>query len=302
MPAEKFGPNYPFLDRKELLSFEEIARFTKIAVQQGVGKVRLTGGEPLLRRGIDDLVALLSSIEGLDEIALTTNGVLLSHYAERLALAGLTRVTVSLDAIDPELFSKMNGVGAKIDRVLSGINTAQIVGLPVKVNCVVQKGVNESQILPLTHWAQKNNITLRFIEYMDVGESNNWSTEEVFPAADILKEIQSEIPVTPIPRKEGDVAERFQFQEGNGEIGIISSITKTFCHDCTRLRLSAQGKIYGCLFASKGKDVRQILRTAETDHSLKDALVDFWKKRDDRYSELRGQIQQSKIEMSYIGG
>ena len=305
MPAEIFGPGYRFLANKNLLSFDEIEAVVRAGVALGVRKVRLTGGEPLLRRNIDDLVALLSAIEGLEEIAMTTNGVLLSHYAERLSLAGLSRVTVSLDAIDPVVFSQMNGVDAKIDRVLKGIATAQTHGLPVKVNSVIQKGVNEGQIIPLTTYALENKIQLRFIEYMDVGETNGWESVEVLPSAEIQKVLEKEFTLTPDKRPFGAVAETCTVSQGSqelGRIGLISSVSKPFCHDCGRLRVSADGKLYGCLFASKGTSVKELLRTGATLDEVTAMLAGFWGARDDRYSELRGKVRQDKVEMSYIGG
>jgi len=305
MPAEVFGAEYRFLATKNLLSFEEIESIVRAGVSLGVKKVRLTGGEPLLRRGIDDLIALLSLVDGLDEIAMTSNGVLLSHYAERLALAGLSRVTVSLDAIDPEVFTQMNGVNAKIDRVLKGIATAQVYGLPVKVNSVIQKGVNENQIIPLTKYALRNNIQLRFIEYMDVGETNGWEKVEVLPSCEIQKILEKEYTVTPDERPYGAVAETFTVSKDGeklGKVGLISSVSKPFCHDCGRLRVSADGKFYGCLFASKGTLIKDLLRSGATLEKVTQTLAQFWKFRDDRYSEIREKVKQDKVEMSYIGG
>ncbi|MDB4408835.1 GTP 3',8-cyclase MoaA [Akkermansiaceae bacterium] len=303
MPVEVFGPNYQFLPRAEILTFGEMVRIVKSSVALGVKKVRLTGGEPLLRRGVTDLAALISAVEGVDDLALTTNGILLSHHAEQLKLAGLTRVTVSLDALDPRIFAQMNGVGAKVDRVLAGIQTAQIFGLPVKVNMVVQRGVNETEILPMIRWAREQKITLRFIEYMDVGESNGWKMDEVVSSKETVKLIQKEFPVEPLePSYRGEVAQRWRFTDGVGEFGVISSVTQPFCGDCSRLRISAEGKSYHCLFTGKGRDVREVLRSGADDEELSNFLAGGWKKRNDRYSEERGKVEIEKAEMSYLGG
>ncbi len=302
MPAEKFGADYPFLDRKELLSFEEITTVAKAAAGLGVTKIRLTGGEPLLRKNIDELVRMLSAIPGIEDIALTSNGILLGHYAERLKNAGLSRVTVSLDAINPETFAAMNGVGADVDRVLSGIFAAQQAGLPVKVNAVIQKSMNSAEILPLAAFARQHHLLLRFIEFMDVGESNQWSVEEVFPADQILELLDAEYGVNPDPRQVAAVAENFSYSDGGGKVGIIRSVTQPFCSDCSRLRLSAEGKIYGCLFASTGTDLKSVLRESGSVTEVSAMLRGFWGNRTDRYSELRGIVSQKKIEMSYIGG
>jgi cyclic pyranopterin phosphate synthase len=315
MPAEVFGPNYQFLPRSEILSFEEIERIARALVPLGVGKLRLTGGEPLLRRGLDDLIGMLSAIDGIDDIALTTNGILLAHHAEALALAGLNRVTVSLDALDPAVFAHMNGVGAKIDRVLAGISAAQTFGLPIKVNAVVQRGVNEQEILPLARWAKANAITLRFIEFMDVGESNAWQMEQVVPAAEILATLESEFPLIPLPPTHpGETARRWQHADGSAEIGIIASVTQPFCRGCSRLRLSAEGKLFTCLFAATGHDIRSLLRQQESDTALQQDIAALWSARNDRYSEERGNMEKEfetpssseegsqKAEMSYLGG
>ncbi|MDB4682043.1 GTP 3',8-cyclase MoaA [Akkermansiaceae bacterium] len=303
MPVEVFGPGYQFLPREEILTFGEIVRVTQAAVSLGVRKVRLTGGEPLLRRGASDLVALLAAIEGVDDLAMTSNGVLLSHHAERLRLAGLDRVTVSLDALDPDVFAKMNGVGAKVDRVLSGISNAQMFGLPVKVNMVVQRGVNEGEILTMLRWARENEITLRFIEYMDVGETNDWKMDEVVTAAEIISIIEDEFSLEKIePSYPGEVAKRWRFSDGEGEFGVISSVTQPFCGECSRLRISAEGKTYTCLFASEGRDLRSVLRGAASDTELSAFLTQGWLARADHYSEKRGEGTRAKAEMSYLGG
>ncbi|MEM1084520.1 MAG: GTP 3',8-cyclase MoaA [Verrucomicrobiota bacterium] len=312
MPAEVFGPNHPFLPKAEILSFEEIERVARALVPLGVSKLRLTGGEPLLRRNLDDLVGLLASIEGIDDIALTTNGILLAHHAEALTLAGLKRVTVSLDALDRELFATMNGVGAKVDRVLAGIESARAFGLPVKVNAVVQRGVNESQILPLARWARERGITMRYIEFMDVGETNAWQMEQVVPAKEILEILQSEFALESLPPTHpGETAKRWQHADGSAEIGIIASVTQPFCRGCTRLRLSAEGKLFTCLFATDGHDLRPTLRQQPDTAELQREVAALWQGRRDRYSEERGEAvseeSQStpgspKAEMSYLGG
>lgn len=303
MPVEVFGPGYQFLPRSEILTFGEMVRIVRASISIGVRKVRLTGGEPLMRHGVKDLVAMISALEGVDDLALTTNGILLGHHAEGLELAGLDRVTVSLDALDPDIFTQMNGVGAKIERVLAGIATAQNFGLPVKVNTVVQRGVNESQILPMIRWARERDITVRFIEYMDVGETNGWKMEEVVPSAEVIETIQSEFPIeVTAPSYRGEVAQRWKFTDGKGEFGVISSVTQPFCGDCSRIRISAQGKSYHCLFAGEGRDVREVLRSGAEDSELAAFLAGGWKKRNDRYSEERGSVMRDKAEMSYLGG
>lgn len=303
MPVEVFGPGYQFLPREDILTFGELVRVTKAAVELGVAKVRLTGGEPLLRRGVQDLVGMLSAISGVEDLALTTNGILLNQHAEGLKAAGLNRVTVSLDALDPDIFAQMNGVGAKVDRVLAGIQAAQSHELPVKVNMVVQRGVNEKEILPMIRWGREHHVTIRFIEYMDVGETNGWKMEEVVRSQDIVKEVTTEFPASAAEaRYSGEVAKRWLFDDGLGEFGVISSVTQPFCADCSRLRISAEGKMFTCLFAGQGKDVREQLRSDVSDRELIDFLGNQWKEREDRYSEERGRVIKSKAEMSYLGG
>lgn len=303
MPAEDFGPDHPFLPRDEILSFEEIVRLARVTAGLGVRKIRLTGGEPLMRRGVADLVAMLSTIDGIDDIALTTNGVLLAHHAEALALAGLSRVTVSLDALDPDTFGRMNGVGAKVERVLAGISAARTFGLGVKINSVIQRGVNEREILPLATWAKEHSLTLRFIEFMDVGETNHWDRRQVVDEAEILATVESVFPLESVPPAHpGETARRWRHGDGSGEIGIISSVSRPFCRDCTRLRVSADGQLFTCLFASHGHDIRGILRGSTEDSTLRAAILGLWSSRDDRYSELRGITHQPKAEMSYLGG
>lgn len=303
MPVEVFGVGYAFMPRDELLTFEEIVSLVRVMVPLGVGKIRLTGGEPLLRRGLEDLVALLAAVDGVRDIAITTNGVLLAHHAEALALAGLSRVTVSLDAINPQIFAKMNGVGAKVDRVLAGIQSAKAFGLPVKVNAVIQREVNETEILPLARWAQANEVDLRYIEYMDVGETNGWKLGEVVSGDEILSILSQEFALVPRdPAYRGEVAARWVVQDGVGEIGLIRSVTQPFCKDCQRLRLSADGKLFTCLFASNGHDVRGLLRNATATDEIAAHIRGIWQARSDRYSEERGQVEHPKAEMSYLGG
>jgi cyclic pyranopterin phosphate synthase len=303
MPVEVFGPGYRFLPREDLLSFEEIVRLAGLLVPLGIGKVRLTGGEPLLRRGVEDLVAMLAAIEGVHDIALTTNGVLLAHHAEALVLAGLSRVTVSLDALDPEIFARMNGVGAKVERVLAGIRTAMAFGLKTKVNAVIQRGVNDGEILPLARWAKAEGVDLRYIEYMDVGETNGWKLGEVVPAAELLETLGAEFDlVAREPAYRGEVASHWSHGDGSGEIGVIASVTRPFCRDCQRLRLSADGKLFTCLFAADGHDVRGLLRGGAGDDVVRDAVAGIWTERKDRYSEERGLVARPKAEMSYLGG
>ena len=303
MPVEVFGPGYAFMPREDLLTFEEIVTLAGIMVPLGIGKIRLTGGEPLLRRGLEDLVAMLAAVEGVNDIAMTTNGVLLAHHAEALALAGLNRVTVSLDALDPLIFAKMNGVGAKVERVLAGISSAQAFGLPVKVNAVIQRGVNDGEILPLARWAKNAGVDLRYIEYMDVGETNGWKLGEVVAGDEILAILEREFPLTPrVPAYRGEVAAHWSHADGAGEIGLIRSVTKPFCQDCQRLRLSADGKIFTCLFAADGHDLRGILRSGVERDLIEENVRSVWRVRADRYSEERGAINRPKAEMSYLGG
>ncbi len=303
MPVESFGPDHQFLPREELLTFEELARLVKLLIPLGIRKVRLTGGEPLMRRGLADLVAMLAAIDGIDDLAMTTNGVLLAHHAEALALAGLSRVTVSLDALDQTKFSHINGIGAKVDRVIAGIEAARTFNLPVKVNAVIQRGVNESEILPLARWAAVRQIDLRFIEYMDVGQTNGWKLDHVVSAAEILALLETEFPLVPRPPSyRGEVACHWKHADGRSEIGIISSVTRPFCRDCQRLRLSADGRVFTCLFSDAGHDLRGILRGGMPDEGVRAAVTGIWATRSDRYSEERGEVSRPKAEMSYLGG
>lgn len=303
MPVEVFGAGHAFMPREELLTFEEIVALVGTLVPMGIEKIRLTGGEPLLRRGLDDLVAMLAAVEGVKDIAVTTNGFLLAHHAEALALAGLSRVTVSLDSLDPEVFAKMNGVGAKVERVLAGISSAQSFGLPVKVNAVIQRGVNEGEVLPLARWAKSAGVDLRYIEYMDVGETNGWKLDEVVSGDEILSVLSGEFPlVARDPAYRGEVAAHWSHGDGAGEIGLIRSVSKPFCSDCQRLRLSADGKIFTCLFAAEGHDLRGILRSGMDSSVLAETARSIWQARADRYSEERGRAWLPKAEMSYLGG
>jgi len=308
MPAEIFGPEYAFLHRDELLTFEEIERLVRLFAQLGASKLRLTGGEPLLRKGLPDLIRRLRTIPDIEDIALTTNGILLPRLAPDLVAAGLSRVTVSLDAISPEIFGRMNGRNVHPDKVLAGIQAASAAGLPIKVNAVIEKGINDSQILPLVRQFHGTGVTLRFIEFMDVGNHNRWRMDKVFTAKDILALVQQEFGLEPMaPRQPGEVARRFQFTDGGGEMGIIASVTAPFCQNCSRARLSADGQLYTCLFASEGWDLRELLRGGWSDAQLAAHLTSIWNKRKDRYSEERAGLIAShrhthKVEMSYIGG
>ncbi|MDK9725121.1 MAG: GTP 3',8-cyclase MoaA [Sterolibacteriaceae bacterium MAG5] len=305
MPKTVFGRDYPFLQRAELLSFEEIARIARLFVAQGVRKIRLTGGEPLLRRDIERLIGLLAAIPGL-ELTLTTNGSLLPQRARSLRDAGLQRVTVSLDALDDDVFKRMNDVDFPVAQVLAGIAAAEAAGLtPVKVNTVLKRSVNENQILPLARHFRGSGHVLRFIEYMDVGSSNGWRMEDVVPSGEVVRRIGEVFPLEPIdPNYPGEVAERWRYVDGGGEVGVISSVTQAFCSSCTRIRLSTEGKLYTCLFAQEGHDLRQLLREDRTDEEIAAAIGTLWSARGDRYSEIRTAATAAarKIEMSYIGG
>ncbi len=307
MPKEVFNSEYEFLRRDDLLSFEEITRISKIFARLGVKKIRLTGGEPLLRKNLPVLIQQLSKIDGIEDISLTTNGVLLtSDVAKQLKSAGLQRITISLDALDDETFKNISDVAFDVDKVLTAIEHAQTVGLdPIKINMVVKKGVNEHSILPMAKHFHNSGIILRFIEFMDVGSTNQWQMDDVFSAKEISNVINQELPIEPAEANyHGEVAKRWQYKDGGGEIGIISSVTQPFCQSCTRARLSAEGKLYTCLFATQGKDLRHLLREgAEEDH-IQEVISAIWKKRNDRYSELRTSetVLLPKVEMSYIGG
>jgi len=322
MPREVFGRDFQFVDRDELLTFEEIARLTRIMSGLGVGKIRLTGGEPLLRRRLERLVEMLSVIDGIEDLAMTTNGTLLARRAEALAQAGLGRVTVSLDALEQSVFRSMSDSRVPLARVLEGIEAAQAAGLgPVKVNMVVRRGINDHCILAMAEHFRGRPQTLRFIEYMDVGETNGWKLDEVVPGSEILATIDGRWPLEPLsPNGPGEVAMRWAYRDGAGEIGVIQSVTRPFCQGCTRARLSADGRLYTCLFATSGFDVRALLRGGAEDSQIAEELREIWTARADRYSELRGvprpsmeagrtadrraarERERHRVEMSYIGG
>ena len=305
MPKEVFGRDYRFLAREKLLTFEEIARLARIFASLGVEKVRITGGEPLLRRELECLIAMLAPIPGLD-LTLTTNGSLLAEKARALKEAGLRRVTVSLDSLDDQVFKAMNDVDFSVDRVLAGIDVAARMGLtPTKINVVVKRGVNEHSILPMARYFRGTGHILRFIEYMDVGHSNGWRLDDVVSAAEIVAAIHAEMPIGPIePNYRGEVADRWRYRDGSGEVGIIASVTQPFCKDCSRARLSADGQLFTCLFATRGHDLRSLLRGRASDGDVADAISRAWGARTDRYSEIRSAktVGLPKIEMSYVGG
>jgi len=305
MPKEVFGKDFQFLERKALLSFEEIERVARIFCSLGVEKIRLTGGEPLVRRNLETLIAKLSAIEGLD-LTLTTNGSLLAQKAQRLKGAGLKRITVSLDSLDDAVFRAMNDVDFPVERVLEGIDAAAAAGLaPIKVNMVVKRGLNEDSIVPMARFFRERGHILRFIEYMDVGATNGWRMDDVVSAAEIVHRISAELPLEPADANyRGEVAQRWRYRDGSGEIGIIASVTQAFCRDCTRARLSAEGQIYTCLFATAGHDLRALLRNGATDEEIVQFIDRVWSGRADRYSEIRTRntVREHKVEMSYIGG
>ncbi|MBI2166456.1 MAG: GTP 3',8-cyclase MoaA [Chloroflexi bacterium] len=307
MPSETYAGKYYFLPRKELLSFEEITRLARVFLGLGVRKIRLTGGEPLIRNEIEGLVAQLAALSpGLD-LTLTTNGYLLAQKAQALKEAGLGRVTVSLDALDDAVFGRMNGRGFTTQRVLEGIWKAVEVGLtPVKVNAVVQRGVNDHTIVDLARYFKGTGVTVRFIEYMDVGSRNGWRMDQVVPAEEIVRRIDAELPLDPVERNyESEVALRYRYVDGGGEVGVIASVTKPFCGDCTRVRLSPDGKVYTCLFASLGHDLKGLLRSGATDTDLEEKLRRIWSARTDRYSEERTSEtahRAGRVEMYQIGG
>jgi cyclic pyranopterin phosphate synthase len=305
MPKEIYGRGYQFLERRELLTFEEIERLSRVFASLGVEKIRLTGGEPLLRRELERLVEMLGAIPGVD-LTLTTNGSLLPQKARVLADAGLRRVTVSLDSLDDQVFRAMNDVDVPVERVLAGIEAAAAAGLsPVKVNMVVKRGANEDSVLPMARYFRGSGHILRFIEYMDVGHTNGWRLDDVVPAAEIVAAIGAELPLEPIePNYAGEVARRYRYRDGGGEIGVIASVTEPFCGACTRARLSAEGRLYTCLFATEGHDLRALVRGDASESDLAERIGRVWGARGDRYSELRSAetADLPKIEMSYIGG
>lgn len=314
MPEEVFGKDHVFMPRSSLLSFEEITRIARIFVNHGVKKIRLTGGEPLLRKHIENLIGMLAQLKTCDgrdlDLTLTTNGSLLAKKAQSLKDAGLTRVTVSLDSLDDTTFKRMNGVDFPVSEVLRGLDAAHAAGLgPVKVNMVVKGGMNDQEIIPMARHFKGSPFVLRFIEFMDVGVSNNWKMDEVIPSAEVVRRISAHMPLEEIePNSTGETAERWRYRDGGGEIGVISSVTKTFCHECVRARLSTEGVLYTCLFAANGHDLRALMHGGKSDEEISTALAHLWRKRTDRYSELRSALTNDisrsarKIEMSYIGG
>ena len=305
MPKEVFGPEYAFLPKIELLDNNEVVLLVRCFAKLGIEKVRLTGGEPLLRRDLVDLVRAISKVEGVRDLSLTTNGSLLPRYARDLKEAGLNRINVSLDSLDKDIFQKMSGGRGDPKTVISGIDASLEAGLSIKTNMVVRKGVNESEILPMVSYFRERRITLRFIEYMDVGNTNQWKLNEVFPAKKILDTIKECYQFAPVdPNYRGEVAARYRYADIPVEFGLINSITKPFCSDCNRARLSANGKLYTCLFASDGHDLKTLVRTRNDEAGIVEAISKIWINRHDRYSEVRASENQAskKIEMSYIGG
>ena len=306
MPREVFGRGYRFLERSELLTFEEIERLATVFTALGVRKVRLTGGEPLVRRELPRLVGMLAPLAGIEDLCLTTNGSLLAHNAAALRAAGLRRVTVSLDSLDDHVFARMNDVGFPVARVLEGIAAAAEAGLgPIKINMVVRRGVNEASIVPMARFMRERGHVLRFIEYMDVGESNAWRADEVVSGAEILATLDAVMPLEALPPSyAGEVAARWRYRDGAGEVGVISSVSSPFCGDCTRARLTADGVLYTCLFATRGTDLRKPLRDGSDDAALHALVAAVWRGREDRYSEIRSlpMAAGERVEMSRIGG
>lgn len=318
MPKEVFGKDYPYLPHAALLSFEEITRLARLFLTHGVRKLRLTGGEPLLRKNVESLIEQLAALRTVNgkapDLTLTTNGSLLARKARALKAAGLNRVTVSLDGLDDAVFRRMNDVDFPVADVLGGIEAAQAAGLTqVKVNMVVKRGTNEHEILPMARHFRGTGVTLRFIEYMDVGATNGWRMDEVLPSAELIERLRAELPLVPLAAgAPGETAQRWGYADAHGrhdpalgEIGVISSVTQAFCGDCNRARLSTEGKLYLCLFASEGHDLRALLRSGASDEAIAAAIAPIWQQRKDRYSELRGSLpagSRQRIEMSYIGG
>ena len=322
MPKEVFGKDYPYLPHGALLSFEEITRLARLFLAHGVRKIRLTGGEPLLRKNLEALVAQLAALRTVDgkapDLTLTTNGALLARKAQSLKDAGLNRVTVSLDGLDDAVFRRMNDVDFPVAEVLAGIEAAQAAGFaPVKVNMVVKRGTNDHEILPMARHFRGTGTTLRFIEFMDVGATNGWRMDEVLPSAELIARLRAELPLVPLsPTNPGETAERWGYTNAQGqhdpalgEVGVISSVTQAFCHDCNRARLSTEGKLFLCLFATQGYDLRTLLRGGATDEAIASAIAPIWQQRTDRYSELRSSLPADttpggarRVEMSYIGG
>lgn len=310
MPKEVFGPGYQFLKLQNLLSYEEIARLATIFYGLGVKKIRLTGGEPLVRKSVERLIRMLTEIPDMD-VALTTNGSLLTRKAQALADAGLTRITVSLDSLDDGVFKSMNDVGCPVSQILEGIDAAAAAGLsPIKINMVVKRGLNEQSVVPMAEYFRHTGHILRFIEYMDVGTTNGWRMDDVLPSAEIIHMIDAEYPLEPVdPNYTGEVASRYRYKDGSGEVGVISSVTQPFCATCTRARLSSEGRLYTCLFATDGHDLRSLLRSGRSDEEVAEVVRGIWSRRGDRYSEIRSSLtemperrQLHKVEMSHIGG
>ncbi|MDX6223479.1 MAG: 3,8-cyclase [Frankiales bacterium] len=306
MPREVFGPGFAFVPREQLLSFEEITRVVRLMTDLGVRKVRLTGGEPLLRRDLDQLVAAIAAIDGVEDLAMTTNGALLPTHAQALRRAGLHRITVSLDSVDPGVFTAMADTAVPLSQVLDGVAAAQDAGFTaIKLNAVVQRGVNEGGVLDLVDYARTHGHVMRFIEYMDVGSTNGWLLDQVVPAREIRDAINGRWPIVPVdPHYPGEVARRYRFADGAGEVGFVTSVTEPFCGSCSRARLTAIGELYTCLFAGAGHDVRALLRDGHDDAAVREFLAGVWHARADRYSELRraGTHDLHRVEMSYLGG
>ena len=304
MPAEIFNREYEFLARENLLTFEEIVLLARAFTTLGVEKIRLTGGEPLLRKGIEDLVTMLAQ-ETPTEITLTTNGSLLARKAEALSEAGLSRVTVSLDSLDEETFQAINDVGFPVVEVLDGIDAAAAAGLSVKINAVVKRGVNDQDVVAMAEHFKGTGHIMRFIEYMDVGATNGWKLDDVVPAADLIAAVNKVFPIEPVAANyPGEVAQRWRYTDGGGELGFISSVTQPFCGSCNRARISAEGMLYTCLFATAGTDLRELVRSDADEAAIADAVAALWSARDDQYSEIRSAatVDLPKVEMSYIGG
>ncbi len=309
MPAEIYGERYRFLPRESLLTFEEIARVVRVLARLGVVKARITGGEPLVRAEVDSLIAMLAEVEGIEDLTMTTNAYLLPQFAQKLRDAGLGRITISLDSLDDEVFKRMNGRGYGTERVLAGIAAAEDAGFrPIKINAVVQRGVNDHTIAELARFAKERGHIARFIEYMDVGTLNGWQMDDVVSADEIIAIIGAEMPLEPVaPNYRGEVARRYRFADGDGEIGVIASVTKPFCGDCARARLSPEGELVTCLFADSGTDLRTPLRGGADDAELESIVRGIWSAREDRYSEIRtslteGAAPRRKVEMYHIGG
>ncbi|HSH21150.1 MAG TPA: GTP 3',8-cyclase MoaA [Candidatus Caenarcaniphilales bacterium] len=306
MPREVYGRDFAFLARPDLLTFEEITRLASLFLAEGARKIRLTGGEPLVRRDLHLLVAMLAALPGLDDLTLTTNGSLLARHAHALAAAGLQRVSVSLDSLDDAVFARLNDVGFPVRAVLDGIAAAEDAGLrPIKINMVVRRGVNEDSVLPMARYFRERGHILRFIEYMDVGHTNGWRLDEVVPAAELIALIDAEMPLEPVPPGyRGEVATRWRYRDASGEVGVIASVSQPFCGDCTRARLTADGQFYTCLFASAGHDLRRLLREGADDEAVRGAIAAAWGRRVDRYSELRSLAtpDPGRVEMSRVGG